>query len=173
MLRRSEERIEEEDVEVLRSGKIFRLSGAKRTATNREGECSSTEGSDYDSILPDETKLWEIETTTTQYQSDEDSSQAEHCVGPTNPSTTWNKEVRPENLLQTSFQTSEKNIKISLSQNSGIGTIVVSQTIPGGTAPRRMADDLRILIFNGNGSQDPKQHIFVCEAIWTAKKLHD
>jgi len=37
MLRRSEEGIEEEDFGVLRSGKIFWLSGVKRTATNREG----------------------------------------------------------------------------------------------------------------------------------------
>jgi len=46
MLRRLEkvgEKVgEKEEVGVLRCGKIFRLSGVKRTATNRKGECSST-----------------------------------------------------------------------------------------------------------------------------------
>jgi len=54
MLRRSEEGVEEEEVGVLCSGKRFRLSGVKRSASNKEGECSSTEGSDYDSVLPEE-----------------------------------------------------------------------------------------------------------------------
>lgn len=49
----------------------------------------------------------------------------------------------------------------------------MSQTVPRGTAPRRMAYDLRMPLFNGNGSQDPEQHIFVCESIWTVKQLHD
>lgn len=59
MLRRSEEGLEEEDIGLLCSGKIFRLSGVKRTATNREGECSSTEGSDYGSVLLEESEFWE------------------------------------------------------------------------------------------------------------------
>jgi len=61
MLRRSKE-VEEEDTRVLHSVKIFRLSGVKRTATIREGDCSSTEGSDYDSVLPEEAIFWEVET---------------------------------------------------------------------------------------------------------------
>jgi len=92
---------------------------------------------------------------TTQYQSDEDSSQAEHYVRPSHPSTTWNKEVRLENPVKTSFQTSGNNSKNSISQSSGSGAIVVIQTFPGGTTPKRMDDDQRILVFNGNGSQDP------------------
>lgn len=147
MLRRSEEGIEDEDIGVMHSGKRFRLSGVKRTVTKREGECSSIEGNDYDLVLPDEAELWEIETMTTQYQSDEDSSQTEHCVGPTDPSTNWNKEVSLENPMQTSG----KNNTISLSQNSGSSTIVVSHIVPRGTAPRRMDNDLRMPIFNGNG----------------------
>jgi len=26
-------------------------------------------------------------------------------------------------------------------------------------------------MFNGNGSEDPEQHMSVCEAIWTAKQI--
>ena len=58
MLRRLVEGIKEEENDgVLRSGKIFWLTGAKRNVTDREGEYSPTEGSDYLSVLPDETKI--------------------------------------------------------------------------------------------------------------------
>jgi len=49
----------------------------------------------------------------------------------------------------------------------------VSQSLPRITAARRMVDGLRMPMFNGNGSQDPEQHMFVCEAIWTAKQIQD
>ena len=88
---------------MLRSGKIFRLRGAKRTVTDREGECSSTEGSDYGLVLPDEEELWEKKTVTTQYHSDKDSSQVEHYVGPTTLGAAWNAEVRPKSPMKTSF----------------------------------------------------------------------
>jgi len=65
MLRRLEEGIEEEYGGVLGSGKIFWLSGVKRTVTNKKRECSSTEGSDYGSVLPDEAEFQETKTTTT------------------------------------------------------------------------------------------------------------
>jgi len=68
MLRRLADEIEEERTEgVLHSGKRFWLMGAKRTVTNREKEYNPTEGSDYGSVLPDGTEIWEIETTTTLY----------------------------------------------------------------------------------------------------------
>lgn len=50
MLRITEEVREEEEIGVLCSGNRFQLSGVKKTVINREGECSSTEGSDYGSI---------------------------------------------------------------------------------------------------------------------------
>lgn len=112
---------------------------------------------------------------TSQYQSDEDSSQAGHCIRPTTPDTARHKEVRPKSLLQTSFQTSgnSSNNSVSQSQNRGGGAIVVSQAVPGGTTPRRIANDLRRPIFNGNRPQDPDHYIFVCEAIWTVMLIHD
>ena len=36
-----------------------------------------------------------------------------------------------------------------------------------------MADDIRMPAFSGNGLQDTKQHMFVCEAIWTMKQIND
>lgn len=160
MLRRSEEGVKEEEVGVLRSGKRFQLSRVKRTATNREGECSSIEVSEYGSILPEEATFWETETTTSQYQSDDNSSQVGHCVGPTTPKTTQKTKVRPKSPLQTSFKSSGSKNSASQSQNSGSSAIVVSQVVPIGSAPRRMENDMRMHVFNENGSQDPKQHIF-------------
>ena len=62
---------------VLHSGKRFRLSGVKINTTNIEGECSSTEGSDYGSVPLEEEKFWEIEIEKdkeSQYLSEEESS---------------------------------------------------------------------------------------------------
>ena len=89
MLRRSEEGIEE-DVGVLRSGNGFQLSGVKMTVTTREGEYNSAKGSDYGSVLPDDAEFWESVTTTSQYQSDEDSLQAKYCVDPAIPGSNQN-----------------------------------------------------------------------------------
>lgn len=58
MLRRLADEIEEERTEgVLRSGKRFRLTGAKQTVSDREEEYSPTEGSDYGSVLLDGTEI--------------------------------------------------------------------------------------------------------------------
>jgi hypothetical protein len=32
---------------------------------------------------------------------------------------------------------------------------------------------LRLPEFKGIGSEDPEQHLFICETIWTAKNVHD
>lgn len=112
MLRRSEE-VEEEEVGVLCNGKRFQLSGVKRTATNKEGECGSTEGSNYDSVFLEEAKFLKVETKTTQYHSEDDSSQARNYVRPTTPGTTRKTQVRTENPLQASFQTNDNSSKNS------------------------------------------------------------
>jgi hypothetical protein len=36
-----------------------------------------------------------------------------------------------------------------------------------------MADEMRLPIFKGDGSQDPDQHWFLCEAIWNIKSITD
>jgi len=51
--------------------------------------------------------------------------------------------------------------------------MVVSQSLPKNTMQIRMEDNLRVHVFNINGSQYPKQHMFFCEAIWTVKHMQD
>jgi hypothetical protein len=36
-----------------------------------------------------------------------------------------------------------------------------------------MADEMRLPIFKGDGSEDPDQHRFLCEAIWNIKNIVD
>jgi hypothetical protein len=36
-----------------------------------------------------------------------------------------------------------------------------------------MADEMRIPIFRGDGSEDPDQHWFLCEAVWNIKSITD
>jgi hypothetical protein len=39
-----------------------------------------------------------------------------------------------------------------------------------GTLGRSMADEMRLPIFRGDGSEDPDQHWFLCEAVWNIKR---
>jgi hypothetical protein len=36
-----------------------------------------------------------------------------------------------------------------------------------------MADEMRLPIFRGDGSEDPNQHRFLCEAIWNITNVTD
>ena len=36
-----------------------------------------------------------------------------------------------------------------------------------------LVDDIKLPIFKGMGSEDPKQFWFLCEAVWNAKKITD
>ena len=37
----------------------------------------------------------------------------------------------------------------------------------------RMGDDMKLPIFKGTGAEDPEQHWFLCEAMWTIKTIND
>jgi hypothetical protein len=36
-----------------------------------------------------------------------------------------------------------------------------------------MADEMRLPIFRGDGSEDPDNHWFLCEAVWNIKSITD
>jgi hypothetical protein len=38
---------------------------------------------------------------------------------------------------------------------------------------RSMADEMRLPIFRGDGSEDPDQHWFLCEVVWSIKQVSD
>ena len=37
----------------------------------------------------------------------------------------------------------------------------------------RMGDDMKLPTFKGTGAEDPEQHWFLCEAVWTIKQIQD
>ena len=36
-----------------------------------------------------------------------------------------------------------------------------------------MGDDMKLPIFKGTRAEDPEQHWFLCEAMWTIKAIND
>ena len=50
------------------------------------------------------------------------------------------------------------------------GSTPVSQNPP---QRNRMGDDMKLPIFKGTGAEDPEQHWFLCEAMWTIKTIND
>ena len=44
---------------------------------------------------------------------------------------------------------------------------------PPKTAMAHLADDIKLPIFKGTGSEDPEQFWFLCEAVWNVKKITD
>lgn len=36
-----------------------------------------------------------------------------------------------------------------------------------------MGDDMKLPIFKGLGLEDPKQHWFLCDAVWSGKQVID
>jgi hypothetical protein len=102
-------------------------------------------------------------------------SQIRICVEPMTPCASLRIEAGTE--------TCSREIVISggsqrNSQNSGSSTTNQSQlTSPRvSTTPNTMAGvdhTLRMLEFQGTGSEDPEQHLFVCDTIWTVKNVQD
>ena len=44
---------------------------------------------------------------------------------------------------------------------------------PNRSTMAHLADDIKLPVFKGSGSEDPKQFLFLCEAVWTAKNITD
>jgi hypothetical protein len=62
----------------------------------------------------------------------------------------------------------------SQSHQSALTTITISPPhIQSGNLGRPMADEMRLLTFRGDGSEDPDQHWFLCEVVWSIKNITD
>jgi hypothetical protein len=60
------------------------------------------------------------------------------------------------------------------SHQSVQSTITSSPThTQSGNLGRSMADEMRLPTFRGDGSEDPDQHWFLCEAVWSIKNITD
>ena len=47
------------------------------------------------------------------------------------------------------------------------------RALAGGRRSRMAGDEIKLLIFNGNGTDDLEQYWFLCEAIWTTRQTID
>ena len=36
-----------------------------------------------------------------------------------------------------------------------------------------MDDDIKLPVFQGTGAEDPDQHFFLCEVVWSIKQVQD
>ena len=69
---------------------------------------------------------------------------------------------------RSSFQNLIVNTTKNNSGNTGEGSPASQTFCPGVPGANIMAEnDIKLLILNGNGLEDPKQHWFLCEALWT------
>ena len=79
-------------------------------------------------------------------------------------------EVRCRNSYPSGFVNQDNNTSGNIKQ--GIPT---SQTF-NPTLPRTnkmVENDIKLSIFNGNGLEDPEQHWFLWESVWTVQQVQD
>ncbi len=64
---------------------------------------------------------------------------------------------------------------VHTTSNPPVTTPPSCSTAPNQNPPHRnrMGDDMKLLTFKGIGGEDPEQHWFLCEAIWTIKQIQD
>jgi hypothetical protein len=103
-------------------------------------------------------------------------TQTGSCVESMTPCASPQSEITVEDLSKELIVS--KGGQSSSNQSSGSSAQSQSQpTSPrGGTTQRNMAgvdNTLRLPEFQGVGSEDPEQHLFVCETIWAAKNVQD
>jgi hypothetical protein len=90
--------------------------------------------------------------------------------------------VSPES--ETTFEDLSRELVISRgsqrnsNQRNSSSTINQNQPVSLGRGPTHnnmegVDNTLRLPEFKGIGSEDPEQHMFICETIWTTKNVHD
>jgi hypothetical protein len=69
---------------------------------------------------------------------------------------------------------SSQSNQSSQSHQSTQSTVTSSSThTQSGNLGRSMVDEMRLPIFRGNGFEDPDQHWFLCEVVWSIKQVTD
>jgi hypothetical protein len=76
--------------------------------------------------------------------------------------------VTPPVVLTT--LSNQSNLSYQNTQSTGTSGSVHTQSE---TLGRSMADEMRLPTFRGDGSEDPDQHWFLCEVVWSIKNVID
>ena len=71
--------------------------------------------------------------------------------------------------------TSSSSHTVHITATSPTPTLLSGSNRTNQHPPRRnrMGDDMKLPTFKGTGAEDPEQHWFLCEAIWTIKQIQD
>ena len=64
----------------------------------------------------------------------------------------------------------QSNLSYQSTQRTGTSGSTHTQS---GNLGRSMADEMRLPTFRGDGSEDPDQHWFLCEDVWSIKNVTD
>jgi len=132
----------------LRSGKRFRLEGKKRN-TDEESR----------------TYIERYSTGEPEYHSDKNEwvnwvewlGTPEQVKAPV---------VRPVTLIESGSDTRTETQKGNIANQPASSGTTSKQPMVGGS-------EMRLPLFHGNGSEDPQQHWFLCEAVWRVKQVND
>ena len=97
------------------------------------------------------------------------------------PITPQQRSVIPKNPSQSKSNPSPSSPvagqSTSVSSLPPVTNLLTVISIPPPPPPRftmaHVNDDIKLPIFKGTGSEDPKQFWFLCEAVWTAKNIMD
>jgi hypothetical protein len=107
-------------------------------------------------------------------------TQTESCVESMTPCASPQSEITVEDLSKSLIVSQGGQSSSNQSSGSSVQSQSQNQSQPtsprGGTTQRNMAgvdNTLRLPEFQGVGSEDPEQHLFVCETIWAAKNVQD
>jgi hypothetical protein len=85
--------------------------------------------------------------------------------------TTWIVEV---SIITPPFVLATSSNQSNQSHQSAQKTVINSPPrTQSGNLGRSMADEMRLPTFRGDGSKNPNQHWFICEAVWSIKNVTD
>ena len=48
-----------------------------------------------------------------------------------------------------------------------------SESTSTGRRPRMVGGDVKLPLYQGNGTKDPEQYLFLCKEVWTLKQVQD
>jgi len=107
-------------------------------------------------------------------RAEEGKAEEPHWDGTKTSGTTQTTEVSTINPPFVSAALGNQNSQSHQSPHSTItSSSTFTQTENLGNLGRSMADEMRLPTFIGDGSEDPNQHWFLCEVVWSIKNVTD
>ena len=155
----------------LRNGRRFQ-SGKRRRTMTRRGSCGTTGGQEYELASHLDVGSCDEEEKYQRVFEKEDEEEATYLEYE------YNILITPHTYPQVRYRNSSPSGCINQSNNNNGNSrqgIPTRQTF-NPTVPRTnimVRNDIKLPIINGNGLEYPKQHWFLCKAMWTVRQIQD